>query len=141
MSLDEKDLTLEDISINLRLISKIEGGNKLVQNDKYVNIDTSYFPSISRWFKGVSRDTNLEFIKMILNKAFYYNDKMLEDKNDDNVEILLRLTNELKNSIEGLINLKQTYILDKLVQSEIDIMIDNVRIKIDHNSKKLNFNQ
>lgn len=135
------DMTQEDIFINLRLISKIEVGNKLIQSDKHVNIDTSYFQSLTRWFNGNNRKDSLQFINLILSKAFELNDKLLNDKSEESAQILLRLNNDLKNSLNGLVNLKQTYAADKLVQSEIDVMIDNISSKLDLNSKNLNFNK
>jgi hypothetical protein len=137
----EIDLTLEDVFINLTLISKIEVGNKLVQNDKHVNIDTSYFPSITRWYYGLNRNDNLSFIRLILHKAFDYNNKLLDDSEEDtNIQLLVRLNTDLEKSIDGLSNLKQTYYYDKLVQSEIDVMVKNIRSKLETNTKIINFN-
>ena len=133
------ELSQEDIFVNLRLISKIEVGNKLIQTDKHVNIDNSYFQSITRWFKGNNRKDSMLFINVILTKSFELNDKLLHEKSEESAQILLRLNNDLKNSLNGLINLKQTYSSDKLVQSEIDVMIDNITSKLDLNSKNLNF--
>ena len=134
------ELSLEDVFVNLTLISKIEVGNKLVQSEKHVNIDTSYFPSISRWYYGVNRNDNLNFIRLVLSKAFEINDKLLDDSEDEqNGLLLLRLNTDFKNSLHGLLNLKQTYYYDKLIQAEIDVMIDNIRSKLDLNSKAINF--
>jgi hypothetical protein len=130
---DEIILSLEDIFVNLRLISKIEIGNKLIHDDKHVNIDTSYFQSISRWYNGMNRKSNLEFINIVLNTAFKYND---EEKSS---QVKFRLTSDLKNAIQGLTNLKLTYSYDKLIQSEIDVMIENIRLKIDANSNIIKF--
>lgn len=130
---DEIILSLEDIFVNLRLISKIEIGNKLIHDDKHVNIDTSYFQSISRWYSGMNRKSNLEFINIVLNTAFKYND---EEKSP---QVKFRLTSDLKNAIQGLTNLKLTYSYDKLIQSEIDVIIENIRLKIDSNSNTIKF--
>ena len=139
---EQKELILstEDIFVNLRLISKIEVGNKLIQTDKHVNIDNSYFQSISRWYRGANRNTSIRFISVILGKAFELNDELLDDKTEDSVQILLRLNSDLKNSLNGLNNLKQTYCSDKLIQSEIDVMIDDVQSRLDVNMKRLKFN-
>ena len=139
---ETQELTLEDIFINLTLISKIEVGNKLIQTNKHVNIDTSYFPSITRWYYGLNRNDNLLFIRLILTKAFEYNNKLLlENVSDEdiNTQLLVRLNNDLEKSIEGLSNLKQTYSYDKLVQSEIDVMIKDIRSKLEMNTKVINF--
>ena len=133
------ELTLHDISINLRLISKIEIGDKLYPTDKYINIDNSWMPSVTRWLYGVNRNKNLEFITSIINRAFILNNSISNDKSPEAPQMLLRLTSDLSNSIHGLLNLKQTYISDKLIQSELDVMIENIRNKVDSNNKKINF--
>jgi hypothetical protein len=133
------DLTIDDILINLTLISRIEVGNKLILSSKYINIDTSYFQFFTRWVKNTNRNETLTFINMILSRAFEFNDRLLLEKTDESSQLLLRLNNDLKNSINGLNNLKQTYCQDKLIQSEIEVMIDNIRCKIDINSKSVKF--
>jgi hypothetical protein len=126
-------LTLDDVFINLTLLSKIEVGNKLFQNGKYINIDNSYFSFLSRWFYGNNRRNTMTFISQVLNKAFEYVEyySTINKKDTSNRQHALRLNNELKNSIDGLTNLKLTYNYDKLIQSEIDVMIENIRSKLD----------
>lgn len=140
-NLDNIVLSREDIFVNLTLLAKIEVGDKLIRNkdDKHLNIDTSYFQFITRWLKGNSRNTSLKFISLVLSKAFDINDTLLADKSHVSAQQLFRLTSDLKNCLNGLNNLKQTYTYDKLIQSEIDVMIDNVRSKLDLNSKSLHF--
>ena len=126
------EMSLNDVVINLRLIAKIEVGEKLTINGKYFNIDNNYFNFFTRWLYGVDRKSNLNLINIILSKAFYYSE------NCDNVNDICRLIKDLNNSINGLNNLKQTYYSDKLVQSHIDLMIDNIRVNIENSSNKLN---
>ena len=125
------ELNLEDIFVNLTLISKIEVGNKLFQKDKYINIDNSYFAFISRWFYGNNRKSSINFITQILNKAFEYCSELVSVNTPETSQQSLRLNNDLKNAINGLTNLKLTYSYDKLIQAEIDVMIDNIRSKLD----------
>jgi hypothetical protein len=131
--LNTPKLILDDIFINLRLISKIEVGYKLIQSDKYINIDTSYFQSITRWYKGANRNNSIKFMLYIFHKAFELNDTLFEDKTDESIQNLLRLNNELKNSLNGLVNMKHTYCSDKLIQSEIDVIIDDIQSRLDLN--------
>ena len=137
-NLETLELSKEDIFVNLTLIAKIEVGDKLIRSksDKHLNIDTSYLQFITRWFRGNSRNTSLQFINLVLCKAFEINDILLKEKN---AQQLFRLTTDFKNSLNGLNNLKQTYSYDKLIQSEIDVMIDNIRSRLDFNSKNLHF--
>lgn len=122
-----KLLSLDDIFINLNLIAKIEVGDKLYVNDKYINIDTSYVKSIIRWYYGVDRKLTINFVRLVIAKSFEFCDILLTT----NTKLLFRLTNDLKNSISGLTKLKQTYFADKLVQSEIDVIIEGIREKIE----------
>ena len=130
----ENKLTADDVFVNLRLISKIEVGYKLVQSYNHVNIYNSYFQSITIWYKGANRNDTIKFMSLVLTKAFELNDKLLEDKSEDSIQTLLRLNSDLKNSLTGLVNLKHTYSSDKLIQSEIDVMMDNIL-------KHINFNR
>lgn len=132
-------LSIEDIFVNLRLISKIDVGDKLVLTDKHVNIDTSYFQSLTRWYRGANRNNSIKFISVVLINAFELNDRLLEDKSEESIQTLLRLNSDFKNSLSGLVNLKQTYSADKLIQSEIDVMIDDIQARIDINLKNLDF--
>ena len=132
------DMTPEQIFINLTVISNISSGNKLVMDDKFLNIDTSYFPSITRWLKGMNRSDILDFIGHVLQEAFEANDRWVKEKNG---QMLIRLMSHLKNSLKGLNNLKQTYPNDKLVHSEIDVMMENIQTKLHNNSNILQFLQ
>ena len=131
------EMTLEEVFININLISKIEPNYKLYINNKFINIDTSYVQSISRWFFGNDRKTTIFFVNLVINKSFEYCDKLLTTKNLD-TKLLFRITSDIKNSINGLLNLKHTYSSDKLVQAEIDVIIENIRNKIEINTTKLN---
>ncbi len=122
-----KSMSLDDVFINLNLIAKIEQGDKLYIQDKYVNIDTSYIQSIMRWYWGVDRKSTIGFIKLVINRAFEFCDELIKS----DTKMLFRLTNDLRNSIGGLTKLKHTYVVDKLVQAEIDVIIEDIRSKIE----------
>lgn len=122
-----KQMNLDDIFINLNLIAKVEVGDKLYINDKYINIDKRYAKSIIRWYYGVDRKSTINFVRMCIIKSFEFCDSLLKSE----TKMLFRLTNDLKNSISGLTKLKQTYCDDKLVQAEIDVIIEDIRAKIE----------
>jgi hypothetical protein len=133
---DMSYMTPEQIFINLTVISNISSGNKLVMDEKFLNIDNSYFPFITRWLKGMNRSDILSFIGNVLENAFEANDKWVKEKNG---QMLIRLMSDLKNALKGLNNLKQTYPNDKLVHSEIDVMMENIHTKLHNNSNILQF--
>ncbi len=122
-----KSMSLDDVFINLNLIAKIEQGDKLYIQDKYVNIDTSYIQSIMRWYWGIDRKITIGFIKLVINKSFEFCDELIKS----DTKMLFRLINDLRNSISGLTKLKNTYAVDKLVQAEIDVIIEDIRSKIE----------
>jgi hypothetical protein len=135
MEQEEINLSIEDIFINLKLISKIDVGDKLTfnneTNNRYINIESSYIPSIARWLHNIDRNKCINFVSNIISQSFKINDTT------NDIQFLLRFTSEFKNVISGLMNLKQTYSDDKLIQSEIDVLIENIRNKIEQNSSKL----
>ena len=61
---------IDIIFINLRLITKIEIGDKIYINNKFINIDNSYFKPLTRWYYDINRNDNLNFIKMVINNSF-----------------------------------------------------------------------
>ena len=135
------EFTLEDIFVNLTLISRIEVGNKLIRYDKYINIDTSYFQFLTRWFTNQNRSDGIKFTVFVLSNAFDYSDHLSKQKDDESRHNLLRLNTSLSNAMNGLSNLSQTYHYDKLTQSEIEVMINNIRTKLNIQSKHIQFVQ
>lgn len=127
------DLTTEHVFINLNVLAKIQPGDKLiVSEDGLFNIDTSVFPMFSRWWKGISRTDVLHKIGRVLSQAFSLNEKWMTEQN---ANMLFRLTSDLKNALTGLNHLQLTYPDDKLVESEIDVMMENIRTKLYANYK------
>ena len=126
-SIEIINFTLEEIFVNLRLLSKIEDGDKLYQTGNYINIDNSFLQSITRKYYGLDRKKIIVFINLVINKSFVFIDNIIKS---NNTNLLFRLKSDLKNSIPGLRNVKNTYGNDKLVQAEIDIIIDNIETKL-----------
>lgn len=119
---------IEHVFINLNVLAKIQPGDKLiVSEDGLLNIDTSLFPMITRWWKGISRTDVLQTIGQVLTQAFALNEQWIAEKN---ANMLFRLTSDLKNALLGLNHLQLTYPDDKLVESEIDVMMENIRTKL-----------
>lgn len=124
----------EDVFVNLTVISNIVPGDKLLLDDRLLNIDTSRFQFLTRWLRGANRVDTMQFIRSVLEKAFEMNDECVSTKDG---KTLLRLMSVLKNVTKGLGHLKQTYPSDKLIQSEIDVMIENIIAKLNTNSNLL----
>jgi hypothetical protein len=119
----DKNFPLDLIFTNLDNISKINVGDKLTHDNKYITIDTSYVKSISRLFYGVSRNTNLDFINKILSES--YKHLNILRRNNDNISgiMWIKLISRLKLSLNGLVKLRQTYSFDEEFTKQLDITI------------------
>jgi len=145
-----KELSKDDVFINLKILSKLRNDEKLVVAEKLLNIDTSYLQFITRWYKSESRERTIDYISHVIEESFRICDSTINAEmnrvsddpvfDEDNTELLQRLTNELSNCIDGLITIKITYRNDSLVQSRVDLLIENIRNKVQRNNRLLKLN-
>lgn len=132
----------------LKLISKIKEGDKIIIKDQSIKIDNRYFQSLRRWYNNDNRYLSIIFIENAINNALELEDSLdniinLNNKSIESKEEIKKLTkiqkksikdylnnlsNELNNAIEGLKNIKTTYILDKLMQEKLDVLISKIDI-------------
>ena len=113
---DNTLLSLDDIIINLKIISKIKENDKMIVNNKTMTVDSRNLLSIRRWWSSDNREITIEYISKVLNQTFNH----LTKNNDINVK------QELKNALAGLDNLRSTYRLDNVISSKIDILVDKI---------------
>ena len=113
-------LNIEQLYVNLSLISKIEIGNKLLICDNFITVDKSYISFISRWLNNSSRDETIKYISFILKSCFESLENNTCDRN--------RMLNYLQLCLNGINNLKQTYSDDKLIQAKIDVLIEDINL-------------
>jgi len=118
---------------NLTLLSKVQKYDKLIikkKTDKNdinfeIQIDTSYLPSIKRFFYGNDRDKTIEYLNKLVN---YGIEKYNEEKKKDNKIAMNKLASLLESSKLGLSNLKITYNNDQSITSKLDIIIDTIDV-------------
>jgi hypothetical protein len=116
-------ITLDVIFTNLENLSKINIGDKLTHDDKYIMVDNSYLKSITRWYYKTSRYTILDFINKILEQSYEHLD-ILRNNNDETSGILwLKLISKLKQCANGLLKLRKTYATDEEFLKKIDELI------------------
>jgi len=132
----ENTFTLSELHTNLILISKINAGNKLTIKNNLLNIDVSSMPSFTRWLNAFDRTKCINFIQNVMKQTCNKIDEIIKDtkynasmSEDRNIAIQ-RFQTELKNSIEGLLNLKMTYNKDLLTVSSIDVIIADIQNRI-----------
>lgn len=126
MSIPEKD----ELIINLKVLSKLDKNNKLTTKEKFLNLQSSYIlpEAISRWWNGDNRDESLKFLDNLATKSI----KFLNE-NDD-------LLQNIKESLVGLENLKDTYSKCTQTNARLDVIIEKINkgIKEYEKSKKIN---
>ena len=124
MSIPEKD----ELIINLKVLSKLDKNNKLTTKEKFLNLQSSYMlpEALSRWWNGDNRDESLKFLDNLATKSI----KLLKE-NDD-------LLQNIKESLIGLENLKDTYSKCTQTNARLDVIIEKINkgIKEYEESKK-----
>lgn len=115
---------INEIIVNLNILSKLEKNRKLITKQQYLNIDTSktkITEAFSRWWREEGRDDTLKKIDWLVLKSEQYL------KSNPEIE------DYLKNAISGLENLKQTYSNCTQTQARLDVIIDKIN-KITQNT-------
>jgi hypothetical protein len=144
---------------NLKIISKLQVGDKLLYHDNQFNIDKwFYLQPLIRWYYSESRSSTLKHLNEFIENVFHlieiiYSSEMgtLENNyyipvskqpvfNEENSSLLINIVNELQNAVNGINNLKQTYNNDITIVSSLDILIEKIQVRIKkvHNSLSIN---
>jgi hypothetical protein len=119
-------LKLNDLYDNLNTIAKIKPYDKLYHDEKNIFIEDSYFPSIKRWYRGSSRLDTVKFIKYILTQSYFQLETLKKSSDSKSIYLHMTLLNSLKNSINGLSNLKITYSSDPKINYELEKNINYI---------------
>ena len=142
-----EDITIDQIIINLKIIALIKKHEKLSINEENNSliVDSNstifYVQAIKRWLNDDNRQKTMDYIDKIVDKTFEMMDQVYDEyKSGDNAKselfeedkesLLMRLSKEIINASEGLKNLRMTYKHDSLVNSQIQLLLDKIRIKI-----------
>lgn len=114
-------LKLEEIVLNLKLISKIKQNDKMMVINKTLKVDARPLQSVWRWYTSDNRTDTIFFIEFVINSALDNVSLSNDGVYDENT-----IKKELLNILSGLDNLGATYKLDNLVVSKIDIMKEKI---------------
>ena len=158
--MNPEEMNIDQIIINLKIIALIKKHEKLSIRDpeKSLIIDGKhnflYFQSIKRWLNDDNRQKTMSYIERIIHKTFEWMDQVYDEykvepeKEQDDISedifeedkesLLLRLSKEIINAAEGLKNLRITYKHDSMVNSQIQLLLDKIKIKVDKINTALN---
>ena len=144
--------TIDEKLVNLKIISKIKKDDKLICSGDLLEIDDTQWllKGLVRWYGKASRKQTIDKINLVINDVFVFIDTTLKDElthtretrnehvlKEDNSEILQKFFLHLSNAIEGLENLKSTYLGDESIVSKLDVLIDKIKVKTDKMNKIL----
>ena len=108
------------IIINLKVIAAIQANDKINTSDNYLNLESKNLlpQSIKRWWRGDDRNESLSRLDEIITEALTKNDPIMIDN--------------IKNTITGLNNLKNTY--SKCIQTvaRINTIIEKINNTIEN---------
>lgn len=125
------DKTINYIISKLKVISKLQSGNKLMIEDTRINImecDKNTWDRLIKWWLGENRQTTLDKLQ-----SFHMEIKdtisILATHPTENQHILTRLSSELTSAIRGLNNLMLTYAQDRTITSQLETLSENFTIE------------
>ena len=114
-------LKIEEIVLNLKLISKIKQNDKMVVVNKILKVDTRPLQSVWRWYTSDNRSETIFFIDYVINSALECINQTKDVVFDDET-----LKKEMTITLAGLDNLCATYKIDTLIVSRIDILKEKI---------------
>jgi len=147
--MDVKNMKLDNLLLNLKIISNLKEYDKISVNSENIIIDTpSMFQGIYRTWNGDSRKNTIGIIDSIINRIFEITDELLDEEtcNQNRNHIIITMNNkpfrdnvittfqtivlQLSETITGLQNLKITYLKDVSITAKIDLIICKIQNRV-----------
>jgi hypothetical protein len=132
---EEEDILTANRHIlsKLKFISKIQQGEK-IDTKNLTLLQDSIVTKIIRTYLGDDREKTISFITDILDKSFEILFSITE-KNTGKPSgyyemISFNLVEDIKNSIQGINNLKKTYSDDRYLFCRYELLVENVELKL-----------
>jgi hypothetical protein len=126
------DKTINYVISKLKVISKLQSGNKLMIEDNRINImecDKNSWDRFIKWWLGETRQSTIDKLQ-----SFYMEIKdmitILAIHSSENQNTLTRLSTELSSSIRGLNNLMLTYTEDRTITSQLETLSENFQLEV-----------
>tara|TARA_B100001778_G_C18469499_1_gene575100 strand:+ start:338 stop:712 length:375 start_codon:yes stop_codon:yes gene_type:complete len=111
----------DNILINLRVLQSLQCHNRLDTTETLFKIHTplQWIPTwLKRWWASQTRTTDISRIQTLYQNAARH----LDDGHPDSV----RLREYIKDSRQGLENLRTTYAQDSTAAAKLDVILDSV---------------
>jgi hypothetical protein len=112
-------MDVEEVIINLKLLSQVEKGQKLITRDAYLNIEGPYLfvpEFVRRWRRQDSRHETVKCINRVVNEAIALH------KKDPSMKLYIR------SAKPGIMNLKETYSMCHQTCARLDMILDKMKV-------------
>jgi|TARA_B110001469_G_scaffold127772_1_gene150412 hypothetical protein len=134
------DINIEEILLNLKMISSINQNDKLYLEERLFKIDRpTIIQGFTRWFHDYSRIQTMDNIDDLVELTIIYVDAIFKktDRTHTDNRICQNILVEISNVIKGLQNLKITYLNDTFVQSKLELIQEKFNVCKNNLSSKL----
>lgn len=138
--LKPEQINIEEVLINLKMLSRINPNDKLYLEDKLIKIDTPAIgQGIIRWFNEYSREKTMEQIDYLSYQIDVYINYLLNKtkRTDNDNRICQNILVEITKAISGLEKLKITYSKDTFIQSKLDMIQEKFGVSKNNLSQNL----
>jgi len=126
------DKSINDLLSKLKVLSKLQSGQKLMIEDMRIQImecDKNNWDRFLKWWLGETRYSTLDKLQ-----GFYLEIKdlitLLTARSNEQHKILERIYGELTAAMRGLHNLMLTYQEDRTIVSQLETLTENFNIEI-----------
>lgn len=136
-----------DVISRLKFIGKVKKGEKINVKHMFVQPD-NITTKISRMIYNQDNRTNtLSFLSNTINRAFQILELFLKGEDTSQMIKIKNIITDLKNSVNGILNLKHTYCDDIMFCCTLDTITEDIESKLLEfqnkyikNKKKVNVN-
>ena len=122
--------TDKEVISRLKFIGKIQKGEKINVKYMYVQQEGLITKLIRTLINQCNRQNTLNFVRSTIDKTFEIVKKCNVINKEYQQNIFNNIIEDLKNSKNGMINLKETYISDTKFGCDIDTLIQEINNKI-----------
>jgi len=120
----------DDVIPKLKFISKLNKGDKINVKNLYIQ-QNNFMDKINRTFFNIDDRTNtLIFVSNTLKKGFELYLEHVDNPSPFDVILCQNIVADLKNSKNGMLNLKETYSDDIMFVCKIDALIEETDAKL-----------
>ena len=120
----------KNILINLKVIALLEENQKISINGNLIEIDyNTLFQGIRRWWYESNREKGIIFIDTLINNVDSDYKQLIKKKNTvSNNKLINTIQLYLRNCVDGLKNMKDTYKDDTENINKLDDIISKIKV-------------